>query len=338
VIEKAAGERAQREIDERLAGAYAARARAKAAGQPFVDGNAMHGRFPGGCRLEGGPGGGAASACCCRCCEVPHMPPPQLPPCVPPTSPHMPALPPGPLPQAPCPTRCAPAPGSSPPSSGVCMTTLRASRARRRRRSRPREPPAPLGRCRSPKAARAAPRRHTARAPLTRSRRRLVARRARPPPPPTCAAASSPGCSAWTWLWPRTRRHTLPPCRTDRVRRSAVPGVPLGRRAAARPLPAPRCGCPVAPQHTHRCPPPFCRGQGSGERGCCAAGQRGGGPGGGQEHLCQGVPGRRLPPPRHRLLRRAGGAARGRAAPPARGAHRLVHPAARGGALPQGRR
>lgn len=48
VIEKAAGERAQREIDERLQGAYAARARAKAAGQPFADTSVMQGRFPGG--------------------------------------------------------------------------------------------------------------------------------------------------------------------------------------------------------------------------------------------------------------------------------------------------
>jgi CCR4-NOT transcription complex subunit 1 len=47
VIEKAAGERAQREIDERLQGAYAARARAKAAGQPFADTSVMQGRFPG---------------------------------------------------------------------------------------------------------------------------------------------------------------------------------------------------------------------------------------------------------------------------------------------------
>lgn len=53
VIEKAAGERAQREIDERLGGAYAARARAKAAGQQFVDGALMQGRFPGGCRGGG---------------------------------------------------------------------------------------------------------------------------------------------------------------------------------------------------------------------------------------------------------------------------------------------
>jgi CCR4-NOT transcription complex subunit 1 len=53
VIEKAAGERAQREIDERLAGAYSARARTKAAGQPFVDASLMQGRFPGE-RLRGG--------------------------------------------------------------------------------------------------------------------------------------------------------------------------------------------------------------------------------------------------------------------------------------------
>ncbi|KAL4458253.1 hypothetical protein ABPG75_013118 [Micractinium tetrahymenae] len=47
VIEKAAGERAQREIDERLQGAYAARVRAKAAGQPFADTALLGGRFPG---------------------------------------------------------------------------------------------------------------------------------------------------------------------------------------------------------------------------------------------------------------------------------------------------
>ncbi len=47
VIEKAAGERAQREIDERLQGAYAARVRAKAAGQPFADAALLGGRFPG---------------------------------------------------------------------------------------------------------------------------------------------------------------------------------------------------------------------------------------------------------------------------------------------------
>lgn len=47
VIEKAAGERAQREIDERLQGAYAGRARAKAAGQQFADTALLGGRFPG---------------------------------------------------------------------------------------------------------------------------------------------------------------------------------------------------------------------------------------------------------------------------------------------------
>lgn len=47
VIEKAAGERAQREIDERLQGAYAARVRAKAAGQPYADAALLGGRFPG---------------------------------------------------------------------------------------------------------------------------------------------------------------------------------------------------------------------------------------------------------------------------------------------------
>lgn len=50
VIEKAAGERAQREIDERLQNAYAARARAKAAGQPYADAAVMQGRFPSACR------------------------------------------------------------------------------------------------------------------------------------------------------------------------------------------------------------------------------------------------------------------------------------------------
>ena len=46
MIEKAAGERAQREIDERLQGAYAARARAKQAGQPFADAALLNCRFP----------------------------------------------------------------------------------------------------------------------------------------------------------------------------------------------------------------------------------------------------------------------------------------------------
>lgn len=46
VIERAAGERAQRELDERLASAYAARARAKAAGQQFADASQLQGRFP----------------------------------------------------------------------------------------------------------------------------------------------------------------------------------------------------------------------------------------------------------------------------------------------------
>lgn len=46
VIERAAVDRAQREIDERLAGAYAARVRAKAAGQPFSDPTQVQGRFP----------------------------------------------------------------------------------------------------------------------------------------------------------------------------------------------------------------------------------------------------------------------------------------------------
>jgi CCR4-NOT transcription complex subunit 1 len=46
VIEKAAGERAQREIDERLAPAYTARARAKTANQAFVDQSQFKGRFP----------------------------------------------------------------------------------------------------------------------------------------------------------------------------------------------------------------------------------------------------------------------------------------------------
>jgi CCR4-NOT transcription complex subunit 1 len=46
VVERAAGDRAQREADERLAGAYAARARAKAAGQPFADAERLAGRFP----------------------------------------------------------------------------------------------------------------------------------------------------------------------------------------------------------------------------------------------------------------------------------------------------
>lgn len=44
VIERAAGEKAQRELDERLGAAYSARARAKAAGQPFVQ--QLQGRFP----------------------------------------------------------------------------------------------------------------------------------------------------------------------------------------------------------------------------------------------------------------------------------------------------
>ena len=46
VVEKAASERAQREIDERLQGAYASRARAKAVGQQFVDTALVSGRFP----------------------------------------------------------------------------------------------------------------------------------------------------------------------------------------------------------------------------------------------------------------------------------------------------
>lgn len=46
VVEKATGDRAQREIDERLTPAYAARARAKAAGQQFVDASQLSGRFP----------------------------------------------------------------------------------------------------------------------------------------------------------------------------------------------------------------------------------------------------------------------------------------------------
>jgi hypothetical protein len=47
VIEKAAAERAQREIDERLQPSYNARIRAKQAGQQFVDSAQLQGRFPG---------------------------------------------------------------------------------------------------------------------------------------------------------------------------------------------------------------------------------------------------------------------------------------------------
>lgn len=52
VIEKAAAERAQREIDERLQPSYNARIRAKQAGQAYVDSAQLQGRFPGG-RLGG---------------------------------------------------------------------------------------------------------------------------------------------------------------------------------------------------------------------------------------------------------------------------------------------
>lgn len=48
IVERAAGDRAQKELDERLAGAYAARARAKAANQLFQDASQLQGRFPGG--------------------------------------------------------------------------------------------------------------------------------------------------------------------------------------------------------------------------------------------------------------------------------------------------
>lgn len=46
VIERASGERAQREIDERMGPANAARTRAKAAGQQYVDTSYLQGRFP----------------------------------------------------------------------------------------------------------------------------------------------------------------------------------------------------------------------------------------------------------------------------------------------------
>ena len=48
IVERAAGDRAQKELDERLAGAYAVRARAKAAGQPFQDASQLQSRFPAG--------------------------------------------------------------------------------------------------------------------------------------------------------------------------------------------------------------------------------------------------------------------------------------------------
>ena len=46
VIERAAADRAQRELDERLQGAYNARIRAKSSGQRFADPNYLQGRFP----------------------------------------------------------------------------------------------------------------------------------------------------------------------------------------------------------------------------------------------------------------------------------------------------
>ena len=46
IVERAAGDRAQKELDERLAGAFTVRARAKAAGQPFQDASQLQGRFP----------------------------------------------------------------------------------------------------------------------------------------------------------------------------------------------------------------------------------------------------------------------------------------------------
>lgn len=48
IVERAAGDRAQKELDERLAVSYAARARAKAAGQVYQDAAQLQGRFPAG--------------------------------------------------------------------------------------------------------------------------------------------------------------------------------------------------------------------------------------------------------------------------------------------------
>ena len=46
IIEKAAGERSQRELDERLAQSYSARAKARAAGEKFIDRAFTEGQFP----------------------------------------------------------------------------------------------------------------------------------------------------------------------------------------------------------------------------------------------------------------------------------------------------
>lgn len=141
-----------------------------------------------------------------------------------------------------CQRRCAHAQASSRRSSSACTKTSLASRARQRRRSRAQASRAPLaGSPASPGSLAPAHRAclaPAARACRTRSRRRRRrARRGWRRRTRTCAAASSPGCSAWTRRWQKTRRRPLPPCQTARVR--GLVGVQrLGQQRAERVVPA----------------------------------------------------------------------------------------------------